>query len=204
MPRQILFALVAVAVVAAVGCGVLNTPSEHDAPAWDKPQASDHTGRREPRSAEAAAQLGGTPLTVSVSVSGLFSNGYAWDLTVGPSGQADLTIHASTEVRKQFQIPVRQWAEFGKAVADARFFDLKGEYGEGVPCGSRRCITVTAGGRSHTVTLLNQPWDRMERSERREVSRALSLVVLARGLFDEPEAFDSRPFDKTVLNGEKD
>src|SRR5437763_754300 len=91
------------------------------------------------------------PVTVSVSTVGQFAKGYSWDLSVNSAGQAELTTYGPKTTKKQFQVPREQWAEFRKALADGRFFDLKGEYGGRVPSGSKRSITVTAGRRTHTV-----------------------------------------------------
>src|SRR5687767_10627862 len=101
-----------------------------------------------------AAQLKDAPLTISVSTVGSFAKGRSWHLSVNSAGQAELTINTFPEpTRRQFQVTKEQLAEFRKALLDERFFELAGEYGERVPDGSEKVITVTAGRHSHSVKI---------------------------------------------------
>ena len=144
------------------------------------------------------------PLTVSVRTDGLFRKGHSWHLSVNSAGQAELTTYGPKASKKQFQVPREQWAEFRKALADGRFFDLKGEYGGQVPDGSERSVTVTAGRRTHTVQVhFLRDSTPAGKAELREASGAVRLLVLVRGWFDEPEAVDLREYDRADLDPAK-
>ena len=161
----------------------------------------------EPRKpAVPAAHLEDAPLTVAVSTVGRFARGHSWHLSVNSAGQAELTIDTYPErTRKQFQVPKEQWAEFRKAVIDGRFFELGGEYGSQVPGGSEKSITVTTGRHTHTVKLhYLRDSTAEEKTKLREPSRAVRLMVLVRGWFDEAEAVDLRRYDQAVLEAVKE
>jgi hypothetical protein len=156
----------------------------------------------EPRKpAVTAAQLKDTPLTIAVSTVGRFAEGHSWHLSVNSAGQAELTIDTFPDrTLKRFQVSAEQLAEFRTALADERFFELNGEYGEQVPDGSENSVTVAAGPHTNTVKvhfLMN--WVRNDKAKLREPSRAVRLVVLVRGWFDAAEAVDLRKYDKMVL-----
>lgn len=164
-------------------------------------------GAGEPRKpAVPAAQLEDAPLTISVSTVGVFARGHAWHLSVNSAGQAELTIDTVPDrTRKRFQVSQEQLAEFRKALAEERFFELGGEYGQRVPDGSEQVVTVAAGRHTNTVRvhfLMN--WVRTDRAKLREPARAVRLLVLARGWFDEADAVDQREYDRMVLDAAKD
>src|SRR5262245_21181521 len=177
--------LALVAVVAAVGCET-------------------------PKPAVTAEQLEDVPLTISVSENGMFAKGRPWHLSVNSAGQAELTLgfspfpvgKARDPIRKQFQVSKEQMAEFRKALVDERFFELAGEYGEQVPDGSEKMVTVTAGRLANTVRvhfLMN--WvAAKEKAKLREPARAVRLLVMLRGWFEEAEAVDLREYDRRVLD----
>ena len=148
------------------------------------------------------------PVTISVSTTGDFAKGHSWHLSVNSAGQAELTVYnfeSPKPLRKQFQVPKEQWAEFRKALVDGRFFDLKGEYGGQVPSGSERSITVTAGRRTHTVKVhFLRDTTPADKAELRQARGAVRLLVLVRGWFDEPEAVDLRKYDRAHLDAAKE
>jgi hypothetical protein len=149
-------------------------------------------------------QLEDAPLTISVSTVGLFAKGHSWHLSVNSAGQAELIIDAPKRIRKQFQVPKEQWAEFRKALADGRFFELDEEYGGRVPEGDERSITVTAGRHAHTVKLLFLHESSTDKAKLREATGAVRLLVLVRGWFDEADAVDQRKYDQAVLDAVKE
>ncbi len=162
----------------------------------------------EPRkSAVTAAQLQDAPLTISISTVGRFAKGHSWHLSVNSAGQAELTIDTFPDrTRKQFQVSKEQLAEFRTALAQGQFFELGGEYGERVPDGSEQSITVAAGRDANTVRihfLMN--WvAAKDRAKLREPARAVRLLVLVRGWFDQAEAVDQRKYDRMVLDAAKE
>jgi len=170
-------------------------------------------GCETPKPAVTAAQLEDVPLTISVSTDGVFAKGRPWHLRVDSAGQAELTLGFSPfpvgkgrdPIRKQFQVSKEQMAEFRKALADERFFELAGEYGERVPDGSERVVTVAAGRHANTVRvhfLMN--WvAAKDKAKLQEPARAVRLLVLVRGWFDAEEAVDHREYDRRVLDAVK-
>jgi hypothetical protein len=161
----------------------------------------------EPRkSAVTTEQLENVPLTIAVSTVGRFAKGHSWHLSVNSAGQADLTIDTFPDcTRKQFQVSEEQLAEFRKALAEERFFELAGEYGQRVPDGSEDSVTVAAGPHANTVKvhfLMN--WVRTDKARLREPARAVRLLALVRGWFDEAEAVDQRKYDRMVLDEAKE
>jgi hypothetical protein len=165
-------------------------------------------GADEPRPpAVTAAELEELPITVSAGTVGRFAKGHSWYLSVNSAGQAELTIknfELPTPIRKQFQVSKEQWAEFRKALADERFFELKGEYGERVPDGSEQSITVAAGRHAHTVLVhFLGNWVRADPTKLREPARAVRLLVLVRGWFAEADAVDLRESGRAVLDAAK-
>lgn len=164
-------------------------------------------GADEPRKpAVTAAQLEDAPITVSVSTVGRFAHGHSWHLSVNSAGQAELTIDTVPEpTRKQFQVPKEQWAEFRKTLTEGRFFDLSADYGDVVPSGSERSVTVTAGRHTQTVKIhYLRDATPADKARLREPARAVRLLVLVRGWFDEAEAVDLRKYDRTVLDAIKE
>jgi hypothetical protein len=150
-------------------------------------------------------QLEDAPLNISVSTTGVFAKGHSWHLSVNSAGQAELTIDTPKRIRKQFQVTKEQLAEFRKVLGEGRFFELNGEYGQQVPSGSEQSITVTAGRHTNTVKihfLMN--WVHTDKDKLREPSRAVRLLVLSRGWFDEVEAVDQRKYDQMVLDAVKE
>jgi hypothetical protein len=205
MLRQILFALMTTSAIAVVGCGNLNNQSERNRFTSDEPLPGNRVSGGARVDAEGAAQSDDAPLTISASNGGMFAKGHSWHLNVNPAGQAELTIIATETIRKQFQVSKEQLAEFRKALADGRFFELKGEYGDQVPCGSEQSVTVTAGPNTHTVKVhYLRDSTPAERANLREASRVVRLLVLLRGWFDEAEAVDLRRFDRAVLDAAKE
>lgn len=180
--------------VAMIGCGETGTAPSH----------SDSQPPLEP--AVAAAPLEDAPLTISVSTVGTFAEGHSWYLSVDSTGQAELTIDTFPDrTHTRFQVPKEQLAEFRTALAEVRFFELNGEYGEQVPDGSETSVTVSTGQQTNTVKvhyLMN--WVRTDKARLREPSRAVRLVVLVRGWFDAAEAVDLRKYDKMVLAAAKE
>jgi hypothetical protein len=164
-------------------------------------------GCREPaKPAVTAAQLEDAPLTVSVSTVGRFAKGHSWHLSVNSAGQAELTIETYPHAtRKLFQVPKEQWAEFRKTLIDDRFFERNAEYGDHVPDGSEKSITVTAGRNTHTVKLhFLRHSTAAEKAKLREASPAVRLLVMVRGWFDETEAVDQREGFRALLDAAKE
>jgi hypothetical protein len=142
------------------------------------------------------------PLTVAASSVGVFAKGYSWHLRVSPSGRAELTIDTyPAAVGRSFQVPEANLGELRRTLAAERFFSLASSYGESVADGSTETLSITLGPQHRTVRLrfLMNAVHQDQRSLLVEASRALRAWVLIRSWFDDPLAFDSRPYDQMVL-----
>ncbi len=151
-----------------------------------------------------------SPLTIAVSNVGRFAQGGSWHLSVNSAGKAELTIEPSAfghkaQIRRQFDVTKEQLAAFQKALDDESFFDLGVEYGQRVPDGSTQTLTVICGNRVKSVQvgfLMN--WVAANEKEKlRDPSRAVRLLVLVRGWFNDAEAVDLRSYDQRVLEAAK-
>ncbi len=195
MTKRIILAAVAGMLALAVAGGTVATSLLDAAPADES---------RKPAVRE--SELEDAPLTIAVSTVDPFAKGHSWHLSANSAGQAELTIDSLPDrIRKRFQVSKEQWAEFRKTLAEARFFELHGEYGQLVPDGDEQSVTVVAGRHANTVKvhfLMN--WVRTDKAKVREPSRAVRLLVLVRGWFGEAEAADLREYNRLVLDAAKE
>ena len=149
----------------------------------------------------AAARVLNEPLTIAASTSGGNATTGRWYLSVNSAGKAELTIDATPDrVRREFSISEEQMAALRELLVSERFFELQDAYGELVPDGGIDAITVTIGDESRTVRihyLMNWIEDRKHRL--REPARALRVLLLIRGWFDDPGAADSREHHRMVI-----
>jgi hypothetical protein len=131
------------------------------------------------------AQVANGPLTISASVSGSTTNG-SWRLRVDPAGKASLKIDSvPTAKTRQFVVSQAELDELRKALLRERFFELADSYGQPVVDGSTTTLQISAGDVSQTVelrSLMNRAND--------DPSRAVRVLQIIRGWFNDPEAFD--------------
>lgn len=148
------------------------------------------------------AQVENAPLTIAVSTVGRFAKGSSWHLSVNSAGQAELTIETyPNRTVRRFEVSKEQIAAFRKALLDERFFELAPDYGEQVPDGSTRTVTIVVGSHANTVKVhFLGNWVRGDKSKLQEPSRAVRLLVMVRGWFDDAEAVDLGKYDKLVLD----
>ena len=138
------------------------------------------------------------PLTISASESGSTTNG-SWKLRVDPAGKASLKIDAVSAAKtRQFVVSQAQLDELRQALLRERFFQLANAYGEFVPDGGRTTLQISAGDVSQTVelrSLMNGADD--------EPSRAVRVLQIIRGWFNDPEAFNFPKWAGIVLDASK-
>jgi hypothetical protein len=142
------------------------------------------------------------PLSISASEFGNFSRGHSWTLDVNEAGKATLTISTSPKaLKREFKISKSQLKELRKTLANERFFELKHYYGELVPDGSETTITIAAGKTKNTVALrFLMNWVHSDVAKLEEPARAIRVLHVIRGWFDDPEAVDLRRYDRMVLD----
>lgn len=152
-----------------------------------------------------AQQLKDVPLTIAATTLGDFAKGESWHLSINSARQAELTIETVPErTRRRFELTKAQLDQFRSALIEQRFFELAGEYGQLVPSGSVTTLTVTAGWHSNSVSvhyLMN--WVHNDKAKLREPRRAVHLLVMIRGWFDDADAVDHRKYDRMVLDADK-
>jgi hypothetical protein len=140
------------------------------------------------------------PLSISASEFGYFSRGGSWTLVANDAGKATLTIYTSHESTREFQISKKQLDDLRKVLTQERFFELQGEYGELVSDGSTNTITIRAANRKKTVELKYlMNWVHNDVAKLEEPARAIRVMHVIRGWFDDPEAVDLRKYDRIVL-----
>ena len=145
-----------------------------------------------------ADKPGQLPVSVLCSIEGRFSKGNAWSLVVKPDGAARLFIeHYPRSQRRVFVVSAAQRAELARVVEVERFFALADRYGDQVPDGSTRTLTITRGNRSKTMTL---GYLRREDAKLPEIKRAVRVWNAVRKWFDDAEAVDLSAYDQRLLN----
>jgi hypothetical protein len=144
----------------------------------------------------------GGPLNISVSEEGRFAKGHSWKLVVSEQGKATLTIETAPKTTKrEFEISKSQRGDLRKALTKERFFELKHEYGELVSDGSETTITIAAGNRKNTVVLqFLMNWAHYDVAKLEEPARAIRVLHVIRGWFNDSEAVDLRKYDRMVLD----
>ncbi len=141
--------------------------------------------------------------SLTASAGGSSGNGN-WQFKLDSAGKAELYIIRTLNkpIRRQFQISKDEMAKLRKALNDERFFTLADEYGQRVPDSSTTTLTVKVGDKTKTVRTLFLH-NESQRSKLPEASRVLRLNVLVRGLFNDPEAFDLRPYHQKLIDTAK-
>jgi hypothetical protein len=142
------------------------------------------------------------PMTISASNVGRFSHRYSWYLSVNSAGHAKLTI--ATMPQKtilEFNVKSKDLLTLRDEIATQKFFDLQNQYGELVPDGSASTITITIGQTTKTVRLdyIKNATQKGNKNALHEIQRAIRVSQIIRGWFDDPRAFDSRPYEIELL-----
>jgi hypothetical protein len=154
------------------------------------------------RSKPTQYQIEHGPLSISASEIGMFSKGDSWELQVRPNGKATLDIFFGKK-KREFEISKTQLDELRKALVKERFFDLADEYGQLVADGSTTTVTVSVDGKTKTVALkflMNWVHDHDAAAKLQEPSRAIRVLNVIRGWFNDPDAVDLRKYDRMVLD----
>ena len=138
-------------------------------------------------------------ITISASNVGNFAKGFEWHLSVNAKGQAVVTIHSHPQRKtRQFQLSEKQLSSFRRLIVETKFFQLKSRYGDVVPSGNSKLVTITIGQFTHSVRL-----DYLSSSNpsfaKEEAAQSVKVILAVRNWFDDLEAFDHRPYSKNFL-----
>jgi hypothetical protein len=117
----------------------------------------------------------------------------SWFLTVAPSGAAEVS---TGDKKHRFQLSANVCADLAPLVEQQGILGLKSAYGVGVIDGEMRKLTVSVGDRRQSMILYS---DLASESNRDALKRVLRVWIAVRGLFDIPDAADSRKEDRTLL-----
>lgn len=140
------------------------------------------------------------PLTLSMGIDGRFAKGYSWNLSVNAIGEARLFIPFPDNARVEFDVSDGQVAQLRDAVLREGFFEFGDSYGQCVPDGSTRHITIAIGEHTKTVKLLFLgETGSQDLRNLREAQRPVRLWLLVRDWFEHPQAVDLRPYDESFL-----
>jgi hypothetical protein len=204
-------AAIAVVAGAAAGFAVAAAPPAGEGtlylerPVQMRPAATAPATRKWPVISPYLLQNG--PMTISLSTWHDHPAKRPWTLSVNSAGQAELTIRTLPEARKkQFTVSAEDLAALRKALASENFFELQDQYGQIVLDGGHENITITVGDKTKSIRLdflMNWVQPPADVEKLRDPARALRVVTLIRGWFDDPEAIDDRPYDKRVLDAVK-
>ncbi len=149
-----------------------------------------------PPSKSAPAVLG-----VSASHARFGLEGQAWEMTIGQGGK--LWFKRPRGGEQLFSIRAlspKALSDLGAALAGERFCDLDEQYGTAIMDGPERQMSARCGDTIRTVTLFTfDPRETRTEAGRSEIRRALRVWIAIRSLFDDPEALDSRPEDRALL-----
>jgi hypothetical protein len=144
------------------------------------------------------------PLTISCSEVGHYATAYSWHLSVNAAGLAVLQIEKpGSPVQSSFQLTDKQVREFREHLIRQDFFALDPDYGDIVPDGSTKTLTVVVGDDAKTVRvhyLMNMAQTYSYRGNLREAARALRAWKQVRNWFDHAEAVDSRQHVQRMLD----
>ena len=140
-------------------------------------------------------------LEVSASHTRFGLEGEAWEMTVGQGGKLWLKRPRGGEQLYSIRVLRPKVLEDLRAVLGVeRFCELDEQYGTAVMDGPERQMSARCGDRIKTVTLFT--FDRKQElteAEHSEIRRALRVWIAIRSLFEDPEALDSRPEDRALL-----
>jgi hypothetical protein len=138
------------------------------------------------RAASIEAAIENGPLKIAASQMGDPRAG-SWDFYLDPSGNATLKVWSvRTSKTRRLKVTKAQLDEFRKALKREYFSDLADSYGESVFDGSTTTIEVTAGDFTKKVELRDLENPRVSEPEKyREASRAVHVLKIIRGWFDE-------------------
>jgi len=140
------------------------------------------------------------PLSISLSIDGRFSQGHSWELSVTPGGKARLSISSPGNTQVDFRVSDAQLTLLRNAILRERFFELGDTYGQLVPDGSTRRISVELGQHAKTVELrfLGETGAQSP-EDLREAQRPVRLWLIVRDWFEHRDAVDLRRYDRVFL-----
>jgi hypothetical protein len=135
-------------------------------------------------------------LTFSAQETGYFAAGSEWKLISDRNTQALLTVGSSKP--KEVSVPKEKLEDLAAALEREGFFQLQNNYGDIVPDGSERILTISHAAKTKTLKLHFLP-NISDPKLIEEAKRATRIWILVRGLFEDDKAVDSRPSDKQFL-----
>lgn len=117
----------------------------------------------------------------------------SWDLSLDDHGQMVVSIG---KTRHELHVSEKKQDELLRVIQHEGFFELDDELGGGFVGGPIRQMEVVLGGQRKQVVLLS---GLSQEKDLEHVKRALRVWSAIRGLFDLPEAADSRDEDRRIL-----
>jgi hypothetical protein len=154
------------------------------------------------RSGPSQIEIENDSLVISATQTGRFSRGWSWDLQVDAAGKAILRIDSFPNSKtRQFTVSKQQIDELRKVIARGRFFELADEYGELAVDSSTTTVTVGVGETKKTVVLnYLMNWVHSDPEKLKEPSRAIRVLHVIRGWFDDADAVDLRKYERMAAD----
>jgi hypothetical protein len=151
------------------------------------------------------SENGKQPLLISLNINGWFAKGFPWNLEITNNGKATLIIKSYPKHKKKsFIISPNQLKQLKEVIEREGFYDLNEEYGDLVPDGDTRIITINQGNQRKTVKLhylLNLESEGKKGKEKLiEACRAIRIWMLVTSWFNDPDAVDIRKYDQRILD----
>lgn len=116
---------------------------------------------------------------------------------MSPDGAAHLWVDGYPKLKeRRFKISSAQFAELRSVMEKERFLDLGEEYGDSVPDGSTRTLSIKRGDAGKSVILR---YLQREDPQLQEIRRALRVWNTVRNWFDDKDAVDFRQYDERRL-----
>jgi hypothetical protein len=157
------------------------------------------------RAAAIDAAIENGPLVLSLNDWGGNATGSGWKLQLDAAGNVTLKMNSyPTPKTRQFVVPKPRLDDLREALQREQFFDLDDAYGQQIVDSSSLTVKVSAGEFSKTVDLHSfVNWVRQEPERLRGPSRALRVVQVVLGWFDDTEMIELRNYDQTLIDAAK-
>ena len=136
--------------------------------------------------------------SIEASQGGLFVSGYAWKIHVHADGNARLTIISDKETVRDLKVSAEHLSQFKKCLAAEKFFELPETVGKAAPDVGVRKLLVRQGSKERSVAIEYLHKDVLNAEERPVARRASRVWASLRGMFDDKEAFDIRPYEGDI------
>lgn len=137
-------------------------------------------------------------ISIEATHEGMFTAGTAWSIQIDGNGNAHLSLHGTKTSERDIKISPERLSEFKECLDQEKYFDLPEQVGLVVPSGGKRRLVIRLRGKEHSVTINYLNLKELKDVEIPTARRAARIWASLRGLFDDRDAFDIRPYEESV------